>query len=439
MPLEGPPTRFIRAARLLDGSGAPPVDDGLVVVEGERIAWAGPVTAAPESYRKVVEGAEAPPGSQLVSYSNGTVLPGLIDTHTHFSLPADGRRYEPVMGESDGLHLLYGVRNARLHLEGGVTTARDLGARRRVAFDLRAGQRQGLFPAPRLLVAGRSIACTRGHFWFCGEEADGPDAVRRSVRRLVHEGADVIKVMTTGGGTAGTLPEHASYSTAELQALVDEAHGLGRLVVAHCRGLEGMQRAIAAGVDVMEHLQFLAPGDAGQPPQAEFGQQLADLLGESGVFLSPTIQALGYNIVCRLRARRAAAGLEALTSAEQQELAETEARVEAHFDILRRLLDMGLADRFIAGSDSGPGTVYFGNLQLDLEALVLAGLSPLQVVAAATSVAARAVGLAHEIGCLKPGLAADLLVVDGDPATDIAALRQVRAVYQGGQLVHERR
>ena len=458
MPLEGPPTRLIRAARLLDGSGAPPVDDGLVVIEGERIAWAGPVTAAPERYRQVVEGAEAPPGSQLASYSNGTVLPGLIDTHTHFSLPADGRRYEAVMGEPDGLHLLYGVRNARLHLEGGVTTARDLGARRRVAFDLRAGQQQGLFPAPRLLVAGRSIACTRGHFWFCGEEADGPDAVRRSVRRLVHEGADVIKVMTTGGGTAGTLPEHASYSTVELQALVDEAHGLGRLVVAHCRGLEGMKRAIAAGVDVMEHLQFLAPGDADQPPQAAFDQRMADLLGESGVFLSPTIQALGYNIVCRLRARRDAEGPEALTGADddarsaqsngngwcrpgtsQQELAEAEARVDAHFDILRQLLDLGLADRFIAGSDSGPGTVYFGNLQLDLEALVLAGLSPLQVIAAATSVAARAVGLAHEIGCLKSGLAADLLVVDGDPATDIAALRQVRAVYQGGRLVHERR
>ena len=135
MPLADSPTRLIRAARLLDGSGAPPVDDGLVVVEGERITWAGPVAAAPESYRQVVERAGALPGSQLVSYPNGTMLPGLIDTHTHFSLPADGRPYEPVMAEPDGLHLLYGVRNARLHLEGGVTTARDLGARRRVAFD----------------------------------------------------------------------------------------------------------------------------------------------------------------------------------------------------------------------------------------------------------------------------------------------------------------
>ena len=97
--------------------------------------------------------------------------------------------------------------------------------------------------------------------------------------------------MTTGGGTAGTLPEHASYSTAELQALVDESHGFGRLVVAHCRGLEGMKRAVTAGVDVMEHLQFLAPGSGEQLPQAAFDQQTADLLGESAVFLSPTIQA----------------------------------------------------------------------------------------------------------------------------------------------------
>ncbi|MAG37644.1 MAG: hypothetical protein CL878_15525 [Dehalococcoidia bacterium] len=433
---EGRPVLVVRAARLLDGSETPPLDDGMVVAEGGRIAWVGPAAAAPETYRRLAEGADATPGVQVASYPNGTVLPGLIDTHTHFSLPADGRRYGEVMSDPDGMHILNGVRNARLHLQGGVTTARDLGARNRVAFDLRAGQQRGLFPAPRLLVAGRSIACTGGHFWFCGEEADGPEAVRRSVRRLVHEGADVIKVMTTGGGTAGTLPEHASYTTVELQSLVDEAHDLGCLVVAHCRGSEGMERAVTAGVDVMEHLQFLVPRAAGQSPQAGFDQRLADRLGDSDVLLSPTIQALGYNVVHRLGARRDAEGPEALTGAEQQEMAEAEARVEAHFDILGRLLDAGLASRFIAGSDSGPGTVYFGNLQLDLEAMVLAGFGPLQTIAAATSVAARAVGLDHEIGRLEPGLAADLLIVDGDPSTDIAALRQVQAVYQSGQPVY---
>lgn len=186
----------------------------------------------------------------------------------------------------------------------------------------------------------------------------------------------------------------------------------------------------------MEHLQFLVPRAAGQSPQAGFDQRLADRLGDSDVLLSPTIQALGYNVVHRLGARRDAEGPEALTGAEQQEMAEAEARVEAHFDILGRLLDAGLASRFIAGSDSGPGTVYFGNLQLDLEAMVLAGFGPLQTIAAATSVAARAVGLDHEIGRLEPGLAADLLIVDGDPSTDIAALRQVQAVYQSGQPVY---
>ena len=433
------PTLVIRAARLLDGSGAPPVADGLVIVEGKHIRWAGAVAAAPEPYRRLAEGSDPlPPGVQRATYPTGTVLPGLIDTHTHFSLPADGRRYEPVMDEPDGMHLLYGVRNARLHLEAGVTTARDLGARNQIAFHLRAGQQQELFPGPRLIVSGRSITCTRGHFWFCGEEADGPDEVRRSVRRLVHQGADVIKVMTTGGGTAGTVPWRASYTTAELQALVDEAHGLGRLVVAHCRGREGMERATTAGVDVMEHVEFLVQDAPGEPARMAFDPRLAERLAAADIFLSPTIQAGGYQTVRHLRARLETGGPDALSDEEQQSLTNFEALVEQRLEIVRQLLAMGLADHFITGSDSGPGLLTFGNLQTDLELLVQAGMTPAQVIASATSIAARAVGLAHEIGRLRAELLADLLVVEGDPSADIGALRQVQAVYQQGRLAVNR-
>ena len=178
-------------------------------------------------------------------FPDATLLPGLVDAHAHISLAGDGRTYEQMFLDPDELMTLIGLHTMRVHLKSGVTTLRDNGARNRTAFLLREGLERGYYDGPRLLLCGRPITCTGGHFHWCNEVADGEAEIRKAVRRLVHEGADHIKVMASGGGTRGTIPGRASYSTEELRAAADEAHQLGRLTVVHCRAKESMVRAVA--------------------------------------------------------------------------------------------------------------------------------------------------------------------------------------------------
>ena len=170
--------------------------------------------------------------------------------------------------------VLTGVMNLRRHLAAGVTTIREHGARNRVGFAIREGLQRGYYGGPRMLVSGRPITRTGGHFHFCNETADGVDEVRRSVQRLVREGADYIKVMASGGGTEGTIPSRASYTTDELHAVRHEAHHLGVLTAAHCRAGESMRRAVEAGIDLIEHAEFLEEGE-----RLVFDPKLAEQMG----------------------------------------------------------------------------------------------------------------------------------------------------------------
>ena len=178
---------------------------------------------------------QAPPETETIDLGSACLAPGLIDSHTHLSLAGDGRPYADMFSETDEMMVLTGAMNLQRHLRAGITTIREHGARNKVGFMLKEGIQRGYIPGSRLLVSGRPITCTGGHFHFCNETADGEDEIRKSVRRLVHEGADYIKIMASGGGTAGTIPGRASYSTAELHAAVHEAHHFHRLTVAHCR------------------------------------------------------------------------------------------------------------------------------------------------------------------------------------------------------------
>ena len=209
-------------------------------------------------------------------------------------------RYDQTFRESDETMVLIGAMNMRKHLRAGITTLCEHGARNRVGFILKEGLKRGYISGPRLLVSGRPITCTGGHFHMCNEIADGVEEIRRSVRRLVHEGADYIKVMASGGGTTGTIPGLASYSTEELQALVGEARQFHRLTVAHCRAKESMVRAVEAGIDLIEHVEFLEPDHV-----MRFDPKVAEMLAESGIWLSPTLQAwTNYPEMVRLRKLR---------------------------------------------------------------------------------------------------------------------------------------
>jgi imidazolonepropionase-like amidohydrolase len=218
---------LIKAGRLADGVTGTSRTDWAVLVTAGSIRALGPQA---EIARQV------PPDSKVIDLGGACLTPGLCDTHTHLSLAGDGRCYSDQFAETDEMMVLIGVMNLGKHLRSGVTTLCEHGARNRVGFALKEGLRRGYYQGPRMLVSGRPITCTGGHFHMCGEVADGEEAIRQSVRRLVHEGADYIKIMASGGGTPGTLPGRASYSIAELHAAVHEAHHFGRLTVAHCRG-----------------------------------------------------------------------------------------------------------------------------------------------------------------------------------------------------------
>jgi imidazolonepropionase-like amidohydrolase len=409
---------IIYCAGVLDGTGTAPVLDAAIRLDGDRIEAVGPAAEL-----------RPHPDEQLTEHDfrDLWVTPGLIDEHTHLGLAGDGRSYAEMALDPDELMVLAGVQNLHRHLAAGVTTLRDNGARNQVGFMLREGIRRGYLPGPRLLACGRPITATKGHFWWCNEQADGEAEIRKAVRRLVHEGADHIKVMASGGGTLGTIPGRASYSTAELRAAAEEAHAFGKLTVVHCRAKESMVRAIEAGLDLMEHAEFLDPDGV-----MRYDPAIAEQLREAGIYVSPTLQAAGYPTVLALREKRERDGL---TRAEDERLAAAERRVDTRVQHFGWLLEAGLLPRMVAGSDAGCGNLAFGHLDYDLQLMVRGGMTPAQVLEAATRVTAGAIGFGDQLGTLEPGKLADSIAVEGDPSRDVTALSRVRAVFQGGRRV----
>ena len=217
---------IVYCAGVITGTDSPPFPDAAIRIMADRIVEVGPAARmAAHVDENIVE-------HDFRAY---WVTPGLIDEHTHLGLAGDGRAYEEMAEDSDEIMVLAGVHNLHTHLRAGVTTLRDNGARNQVGFALREGAQRRYYPSPRMLVCGRPITCTGGHFWWCNEEADGEAEIRKAVRKLVHEGADHIKIMLSGGGTRGTVPGRPSYHESEMHAAIHEAHLFGRLTVGHCR------------------------------------------------------------------------------------------------------------------------------------------------------------------------------------------------------------
>lgn len=412
-------TRFklITADRILDGTGSSSNNGCALLIDGKTVSAIGNLAEI-----------RAPDGSDVArfDYGDATIMPGLVDAHTHLMAPGDGTLGDDVAKEHDDILLMQAVKNARTVLHSGVTTVRENGAKNRVAFSLREGVRRGLAAGPNMVICGRPVTITGGHMWYCGSEADGEDAVRKEVRKLVKEGADYIKIMATGGSTRSSFPNLPSYSVAELRAITDEAHKLGLLTAAHCASAQGITNSLEAEVDMIIHCAF---EDAGG--RYSFRDDIADQLADAGAWVNPTLAVIQASIDF-LEEKRSRNGK--LSPSDNERVRLRKRTLEQRLETTGRLEQMGV--RVTAGSDSPWGEYPAGNFVNEVKLLAHAGLTNSKAVLTATSGSATSIGVADKSGRLALGRQADVLVVRGNPLQDISALENVVDVFQAGQRVY---
>lgn len=384
-PAPGEGRLWLTGARLFDGTGGQVRDDAAVLVEDGVI-------------RRVGRGSEpCPEGARLLDVGQRTIMPGLIEAHTHIlsETPQTPRGAEPFLPGTPAHYLQAELRE---YLRMGVTTVRFTGAQAELPQEARQAMRYGAFRGPRLLTYGKIISATAPGGRFYGtmyREADGPDDMRRAAREQIRAGADFVKVMTTGARSNELEdPDPLQLTDAELAAVADETHRMGYLLSAHAEGNAGSEAAITSGADTIEHGIFLH-----QRPD------LLDAMAGNGQVLVPTLSGYYWmagfgEVVDPAAAQRAPEMPPALV-----ELAGINLKNGAAS--MRAARDAGV--KIALGSDK---EVCAG---LEIQRMIFHGLTAAEALVAATSTAAQALGLAGHVGTVEEGKLADLLIVDGDP------------------------
>ncbi|MCH9011207.1 MAG: amidohydrolase family protein, partial [Chloroflexi bacterium] len=391
--------KLIKAGRLLDCAGGPPVVDGAVLVDGDVISAVGRAGEV-----RAPEGAEV----EVFDYPGRTIMPGMVDCHTHNNGFGDGRPGDDVGEMPDEILMIQSARNLRASLFSGVTTVRENGPKNVTMFRMRDAVNMGLAVGPRMNLCGRPISIIGGHMSYFGSVVTGAVEARAMTRQLIKEGADYIKVTATGGTTRTSFPLLPSFTVEELEAITDEAHKFGKLTGTHCISTQGTINSLDAGVDMIIHCGFL---EADGTPN--FREDVAERLGRQGAYINPTVH-VGRARIWVLQNKKESDGL---TPAEQDQLDDMLRANDVKLDHTRRMQEMGL--RVITGSDSSWGDYQLGNTVNETECLVLAGYSPMQGVLSVTIEAAGALDMDDIVGSLEPGKKADVIVVDGSPDEDI--------------------
>jgi imidazolonepropionase-like amidohydrolase len=395
--------RFVVAGALIDTLEGKRIANPVVEIEGDRIV-------------AVTGDGVVPDGAKVIDLGDRTLLPGLADMHTHLTYYDTDFGIE-TLSLSAADYAIRGVVNARRALMAGFTAGRNLGASAFSDVALRNAIDGGHVPGPRLQVSGPSIGATGGHCdnnWLAVDfeaisegVANGPWAVRQKVRENRKYGADVIKICATGGVLSkGTDPGARQITFDELQAIVDEAHMLGMRVAAHAHGTEGILFAIRAGVDSIEHSSLI--DDEGLKLAKRNGTFLS-INAYTPVFMREHGESLGIP----------ADSLERARSMADRRLQRYQAAIEA-------------GARIVFGSDTS--TYPHGDHAKQFAVYVELGMSPIEAIQSATTVAAESLGWVGDTGAVASGYFADIIAVDGDPLEDIKALEDVAFVMKGGEV-----
>ena len=402
-------TVFVQAGRLLaDPSTGVVLRDKTLVIRGNQVV---------EIRDGFISGTES--GDRTVDLRDGFVLPGLIDSHVHLTGQSNPNQRLEGMTQSSADQAIRGALYARRTLMAGFTTVADLGAENNAIFALRDGIAAGEVPGPRVIASGSSVSIHGGHGDINGFREDimhllssesicsGADDCMRAVRTQVRSGADIIKITATGGvlsNTAAGLGQQ--FTDAELAAIVEVAHRMGRQVTAHAHGVDGINAFLRAGGDSIEHGTYL---DA----------ESIRLFRREGTYLVPTL--LAGDFVARI----AASPGNFFTPAQTAKALEAGPKM---LDMARRAHDGGV--RIAFGTDSGVSA--HGDNAREFALLVQAGMTPLEAVQSATVVAADHLRISGEAGRITVGMPADLIAVSGDPLSDVTTLEHVRFVMKGG-------
>jgi imidazolonepropionase-like amidohydrolase len=404
-PAQAAQRTIVKAGRVLDVKTGKIASNQAILIEGDKIVSIGPAASV-----------QTASSDRIIDLSNATVLPGLIDAHTHLTFdPKFG--YE-TLAISTPREALTGAKNARVTLEAGITTVRNVGASGYADVALRDAINAGDVPGPHMLVSGPPLGITGGHcddnllpFEFHATAdgvADGVEQVQHKVRETIKYGADLIKICATGGVLSrGDDPNASQYTLEEMKAIVADAHRLGRKVAAHAHGAQGVIWASEAGVDSVEHGHLM--NDAA-----------IATLKKNGTYLVPTLYLVDWQ-----REHAAEANLPEF-SRKKMELVSQMGKAN-----IKKAIEAGV--KIGMGTDAA---VYPHGLNAhELAVYVSLGMSPLQAIQTATINDADLLGWSDKVGTLEPGKWADIIAVDGDPLQDVTTLQHVRFVMKAGEVV----
>jgi imidazolonepropionase-like amidohydrolase len=409
-------TIVLKAARMFDGKSNALVQNGMVIVQGDKIVDAGSDLPVPSS-------------AQVIDLGDATLSPGFMDAHTHLTADFSGNYDERRLQQLDlnvSEHVIRATAFARATIEAGFTTVRDLGSRFVASHEfvdvaLRNSINKGVIVGPRMLVATKGIGATGGHFdptngfrdFLFGREPDytdgianGPDEIRKAVRFEVKNGADVIKAAVSGGVLSlGDEVDTPQLTPAEMAALVDESHRLRKKVAVHCHGDQAAHEAIEAGVDSIEHGSFMKP-------------ETLTMMKKKGTFLTPTLMASEWimgklqNYPPALQSKAKAAYL-------------------ARSEMFRNAVKMGIKISF--GTDAA--VFPHGQNAKEFKLMVDLGLTAIDALKSATGNDAELLGIAQKVGTLEKGKLADVIAMPGDPTSDITATERISFVMKEGKII----